>query len=88
MHLTPKEVVQESTPICFNPHRAKVRTMCMVATPVMGRCEGPELVKVTVSLAIAVLCFSRFSRCHRELYGEVIPVDGRLGTIPNSPGKE
>lgn len=48
MHLTSKEVVQESKPFCFNLHRAKV---CVVVTPVMGRYEGPELVKGTVSSA-------------------------------------
>lgn len=49
MHLTSKEVAQESKPFCFNLHRAKV---CVVVTPVIGRYEGPELVKGTVSSAL------------------------------------
>lgn len=78
MHLTSKKVAQESKPICFNLHRAKV---CTVVTPVIGRYEGAELVKGTMSSALV-------ASPDREVHGKAIFVDGGLGALPNSLGKE
>lgn len=47
VHLTSKEVAQESNPVCSSLHRAKV---CTVVAPAMGRDES-ELVKGTMSSA-------------------------------------
>lgn len=77
VHLTSKEVTQESNPVCSSLHRVKV---CTVVTPAMGRDES-ELVKGTMSSA------SVASPDRQKVHGKTIPVDGRLGALPNSPGK-